>query len=410
MQDLLTDHPDLAELARQAALQEYGLPFTGDRDEAAPELSTPPELVSLVRLAVRVTGMTAGAINIITADQQHSVAAFGVDVTVCSREDSMCSKVFRSGAMTVITDTVSDDRFAANPFVNGTMGRIRSYASVPLVSPGGHALGSLCVFSENNVDFGPAQREGLEILASQVIEVLELQLKTRQLAAALDAVRRSNEDLAGFAARVSHDLRNPLTAILGYTELTEEDPTVSGAAARYFRIIRGSASRMLSTVEEVLEFSRIGGTLNRETGSLTAAVEAVRQDILPLTREYEARITVVDAELAVDHSQLRALLQNLISNAVKYSRPGTAPVIEVLADLGETQQVRVIDHGKGIAAEDRARVLEPLVRLHRNGDPAGTGIGLATCARIASAHGGTISITETPGGGTTVTVDLGART
>ncbi|KNC15039.1 hypothetical protein AC792_15300, partial [Arthrobacter sp. RIT-PI-e] len=373
------------------------------------EYETPPELLDLVKLAVRVSGTQSGVINIITADQQHQIAAVGVDAGICSREDSMCSKVFLSPSITALADASADPRFRDNPFVDGRIATVRSYASVPLVTTDGYALGSLCVFSPNVVALDDEQREGLEILARQVVEVLELQLKTRQLIEALEVVRRSNEDLAGFAARVSHDLKNPLTAILGYTELSEQDTAVqsAGPAARYFSIIRGSAHRMLSTVQEVLEFSRIGGSITREEVRLSTILSDVLQDILPLTTSHDAVVQVQEAQLLVDRAQVTALLQNLVSNAVKYSVPGVPPQVLVLAERGERQVLRVIDHGKGIDPADRRRVLEPLVRLRREDDPEGSGIGLATCARIAVAHEGSIDITETPGGGTTVTVDLG---
>ncbi|WP_104180756.1 GAF domain-containing sensor histidine kinase [Arthrobacter sp. B0490] len=408
---LHVDGSVLQELARQAVLQDYRLPYgeAGGVPVDRVDYETPPELLNLVKLAVRVSGMHAGVINIITADQQHQIAAAGVDPAVCSRDDSMCSKVFTSGSITALADASRDPRFADNPFVNGGIANVRSYASVPLVTQEGHALGSLCVFSPEVLDFDAEQQEALEILARQVVEVLELQFKTRQLVEALEVVRRSNEDLAGFAARVSHDLKNPLTAILGYAELSEQDDDVesSGPAARYFSIIRGSASRMLATVEDVLEFSRIGGSITRRAVRLDTMMNAVLQDVLPLSSASEAVITVRDVQLCVDQAQVTALLQNLVSNAIKYSTPGSPPRIEVVGSVGETQVLRVIDHGKGIDPADRQRVLEPLVRLHRDGDPAGNGIGLATCARIAAAHDGSISVTGTPGGGTTVTVDLG---
>ncbi|MHA7188968.1 sensor histidine kinase [Arthrobacter sp. MDT2-16] len=408
---LHTDAAELHELARQAVLQEYRLPY-GEADGTPVdrlEYETPPELLNLVKLAVRVSGMDAGVINIITADQQHQIAAVGVDPAVCSRDDSMCSKVFTSGSITALADASRDPRFADNPFVNGGIARVRSYASVPLVTREGHALGSLCVFSPRVLAFDAGQHEGLEILARQVVEVLELQFTTRRLVEALEVVRRSNEDLASFAARVSHDLKNPLTAILGYAELSEQDDEVepSGPAARYLSIIRGSASRMLSTVEDVLEFSRIGGAISRREVRLSTLMNAVLQDVLPLTSASDAVITVQDALLSVDRAQVTALLQNLVSNAIKYSTPGSPPRIEVVASVGEAQVLRVIDHGKGIDPADRQRVLEPLVRLYREGDPPGNGIGLATCARIADAHEGSITVSETPGGGTTVTVHLG---
>ncbi len=407
---LQVDRSTVQELARQAVLRDYHVPYGGTGDHLdASHYETPPELLDLVRLAVRVSGMDSGVINIITADQQHQIAAVGVEASVCSREDSMCSSVFQESTITVLPDASVDPRFTKNPFVDGRIAEVRSYASVPLVTEGGYSLGTLCVFSLTVLEFDDEKREGLEILARQVVEVLELQFKTRQLVEALEVVRRSNEDLAGFAARVSHDLKNPLTAILGYAELSEQDDDVesAGPAARYFSIIRGSASRMLSTVEEVLEYSRIGGVINRRDVLLTTMLGDVLEDLLPLTTSYDAVVTVQDAELRVDRAQTTALLQNLVSNAVKYSTPGVPPRIQVLADRGERQVLRVIDHGKGIDPADRERVLEPLVRLRRDDDPAGSGIGLATCRRIAVAHEGSITISGTPGGGATVTVDLG---
>lgn len=84
-------------------------------------------------LAVQVSGTDAGVINIITTDQQHQIAAGVVEASVCSRSDSMCSKVFTSGVSSVLTDASLDPRFADNPFVDGRIADVRSYASVPLV-------------------------------------------------------------------------------------------------------------------------------------------------------------------------------------------------------------------------------------------------------------------------------------
>ena len=109
--------------------------------------------------------------------------------------------------------------------------------------------------------------------------------------------------------------------------------------------------------------------------------------------EFEFGLTAAvecdDADVLADPVQLRTLLQNLLGNSHNYRRPGEDLRIRVsgLADeRGVT--VWVADNGKGIAAADRERVLEPLVRLHRPGDAPGSGLGLATCVRIVSSHGG----------------------
>ncbi|ALV41992.1 hypothetical protein AU252_13165 [Pseudarthrobacter sulfonivorans] len=231
------------------------------------------------------------------------------------------------------------------------------------------------------------------------------------LADALDEAKGSNERLAEFTGRVSHDLRNPLASILGYVELgaTDAESGQTGEATEYLEIVGSSARRMLSMVEELLAFASIGGSLSRSRLSLAALVKEVADDLSLGLREAGAVVQCEDFDFDADESQMRVALQNLIQNAVAYRRPDVPPVISVSGqEAGAGVVVRVEDNGKGIGAGDRRRVVEPLVRLRREGDPAGTGLGLATCARIATAHGGRLEISPSPIGGTTVSVYLGA--
>lgn len=231
------------------------------------------------------------------------------------------------------------------------------------------------------------------------------------LADALEEAKDSNERLAEFTGRVSHDLRNPLTSILGYVELgaTDAESGRTEDAAEYLEIVGGSARRMLSMVEELLAFASIGGSLSRSRLSLARLVKEVTDDLSPGLREAAAVVQCEDFEFDADESQMRVALQNLIQNAVAYRRPDVPPVISVTGrGAGAGAVLRVEDNGKGIGAGDRRRVVEPLVRLQREGDPAGTGLGLATCARIAAAHGGRLEISPGPSGGTAVNIYLGA--
>lgn len=231
------------------------------------------------------------------------------------------------------------------------------------------------------------------------------------LADALDEAKDSNERLAEFTGRVSHDLRNPLTSILGYVELgaTDAESGRTEDAAEYLEIVGGSARRMLSMVEELLAFASMGGSLSRSRLSLALLVKEVTEDLSPGLRESAAVVQCEDFEFDADATQMRVALQNLIQNAVAYRRPEVPPVITVSGQsAGAGVVLRVEDNGKGIGAADRRRVAEPLVRLQREGDPPGTGLGLATCARIAAAHGGGLEISPSPSGGTAVSIYLGA--
>ncbi|GAB5077466.1 hypothetical protein ARTHROSP310_06080 [Arthrobacter sp. AD-310] len=391
---------------RDHGLGEYGLlPVPGTAPTLL-DVRAQKTLDGLVRLAASICGVPYSVVNIITSNQQVQIAASGIEPGVCSREDSMCATVFLSRGTTVVQDASRDPRFAANPFVTGEIADVRFYASVPLQTSGGLVLGSLCVFSDK-AELPTQEQIGLlEDLAEQVVELLELQHRTLQLNTAMEELERSNAMLAEFAGRVSHDLRTPLTTILGYVELAEDDPQIppGHAAEEYFALIASGGRRMLVTLDDVLEYSRANGALHRERVSLLAVTAEAAQD-LGVDLGLGSGILCEDAELYADRGQLRTLVQNLLANSLNYPSPGRPLEVAVTAEAcprGVT--VSVADNGKGILPADRPRAMEPLGRLNRPGDGPGTGLGLATCRRIAHAHGGELSISDTAGGGTTVSV------
>ncbi|MFI5085405.1 MAG: ATP-binding protein [Actinomycetales bacterium] len=389
----------------------HGLPDREAPDHAAPDPAA--HLRNLLELARTLTGQPFAVINIITADRQHQIAALGIDPRVCRREDAMCSIGFLNGTTTVVDDASVDPRYRSNPYVDGSRGSIRFYVSVPLTAPGGAVLGTFCVGSRESGRLSAAQQVGLETLAAQVVDILELRRTSRLLATALAEAHRSNALLADFAGRISHDLRNPLASILGFVELSAmvPDATPDSSEAKYLQFIGATGRRMLTTVEELLTFATVGGTLKPSRLSLAEVVREVVADLDLTLSEHGAQVEVDDVDFTADPGQARILLQNLIHNACVYARPGVPARIRVSGTCGaEGTELRITDNGKGIAPPDRERVLEPLVRLHRSGDPGGSGLGLATCARIAAAHGGTLELDDAPGGGTVVTVRLAPRT
>jgi len=395
------------DVSRDLELQEYGLDPAVD-STLLPNAAVMSALQNLVRLATELCGAPFGVVNIISAEYQHQIGAWGVDPGVCSREDSMCAKVFLSRERTVVADASQDPRFADNPFVTGEIGNVRFYASVTLQTESGFVPGTLCVFSDKTKELRPEQISMLEVLAKQVVELLELQHRTVQLDRTYAELKDSNAKLAGFAGRVSHDLRIPLTTILGYVELVEDDPDVEPAstAAKYLDRIGSSGRRMLGMLEDVLSYSRVGGAIQPTQISLRRVTEEVARD---LGIDNDGIVDAEDLTLHADRGQLRTLLQNLLSNAMNYRSPDRDLRVRISGVSNyQGATIFVADNGKGIKPEDRAKVLEPLVRLRRQGDGPGSGLGLATCSSIAKAHGGELTLAETPNGGTTVTVSFPA--
>lgn len=398
------------EAERQLRLAAYGLPH-GRRRGPGPGAVTPAadvaldpalgQLRALARTAARAGGLPYAVVNVITVDEQHQVAAFGVEPGVCSREDSMCARVFLSGHPTVVPDASVDDRFRDNPFVTG--GGVRFYASIPLVADG-VPLGSLCVFSDRAGTLEDAALEVLESLASHIVDVLDLQLRTRELDAAMARVVGNNERLSGFTGHVSHDLRAPLTSILGHLEMAE-DEGADGLVLAHVSQAGNAGQRMLGMLEDLLEYSTAGHSLPWDGIDLPELVLEVVEDLGGMIDRSGAKVSCAAGTVLGNRAQTRAVVQNLVVNAVRYCPPGRAPSIVVRpVEQDGLTGLTVADNGRGIAEEDRATAIAPMSRLHLPGDPPGTGLGLSICVRVAESHGGSLTITDAPEGGAAVTV------
>ncbi|WP_244927504.1 GAF domain-containing sensor histidine kinase [Nocardioides sp. W7] len=378
-------------------------------------VTRPPrgDLVALVDVAAQVADVPMATINLITDTEQHQIATAGFEASVCAREDSMCNVVFQGGVPVIVPDASRDDRFRDNPFVTGVIGDVRFYATYPLATPEGTLIGTLCVFDTVPRTLTDKQKRALAHLADRVVDLLELELRTRELSSTVDDLRdtqseleRSNEVLAAFAGQVSHDLRNPLAAVMMALAMIAEQTEESGGSTFLMDRALSGAERMQALIDDLLGFARLGGELSRAPVDLGALVADVREDLAAAL----AGATVDVEELPVvvgDAVQLRAVVQNLVANAAKFTRPGEKARIEIGAlRQGDRWRIQVCDHGRGIAPEQRDRVFQPLARVDESVE--GSGIGLATCRRIVEAHGGQIGLDASPDGGTCAWFELPA--
>ena len=220
-----------------------------------------------------------------------------------------------------------------------------------------------------------------------------------------------------FVANASHELRTPLSTILGYAEtLADEHDLPADLRSNFGGTIRDEARRMLRIIEDLMSLSRIEADRFVAPSETVDIAEVVNTAIVNAARlrgagqcEIEANIPDGLPPVRADHAQLVQVLDNLISNAVRYGcdRPGQRVEIAV-ARTGRWLTVSVTDHGPGIPREHLARVTERFYRgdAARSRESGGTGLGLAIVKHIVERHRGSLDIKSTTGVGTTVTVRL----
>lgn len=222
---------------------------------------------------------------------------------------------------------------------------------------------------------------------------------------------RSNEELESFASIASHDLQEPLRKVRTFTEQLSvlEADHLSDKGLDYLGRANAAAERMQKLIEDLLKFSRVS-TQARPFEAVDLS-EVTRRVVNDLERQTEEAGAVVDVGplpvIEADPLQMQQLMQNLISNAIKFRRPGVAPEVKVRTEVGEGRlRLTVSDNGIGFEPRYAARIFRIFERLHGRTDYPGTGIGLALCRKIADRHGGTIEADSELGHGATFTVLL----
>ena len=242
----------------------------------------------------------------------------------------------------------------------------------------------------------------------------------RELDAALAArtaeLAHSNDELEQFAYVASHDLQEPLRMVTSYTQLLlrRHRDKLDGDALEFLDFIDDGGRRAQALIGDLLSLARVN---SQARPSEPVAVQAILADVLQglklLVKDSGAQITHDESlpTVSADPRQLRQLLHNLLTNALKF-RGKQAPRVHVGAarDADGRWRIRVADNGIGIEPEFHARVFVLFQRLHLRSEYPGTGIGLALCKKVVERHGGCIGVESAPGQGSTFWFSLAAVT
>jgi signal transduction histidine kinase len=232
----------------------------------------------------------------------------------------------------------------------------------------------------------------------------ELDTRARELA-------RSNAELEQFASIASHDLKEPLRKVRTFTQqvATADAQNLSDQGLDYIERANLAAERMQQLIDDLLKYSRVS-THGRPFApvDLSQLTAGVLQDL-------ELEVARADATVRVgklptingDALQLRQLMQNLISNALKFRREGVPAEVTIDGGVADgVARIVVRDNGIGFEPQYNGRIFRVFERLHGRGRYPGTGIGLALCLKIAERHGGTVTADGVPGVGASFTVTI----
>lgn len=358
----------------------------------------------IARIASFVCQTPMALITLVDKDRQFFKSKRGIEMQETHRDYSFCAHAINSpGNPMIVVDARQDERFKDNPYVTDDP-NIVFYAGVPIVSPEGFALGTLCVLDSSPRKLTEDQLSALQGLARQVINLLVLRRQNSDLRKQKQKLQQIARDMEEFAYVVSHDLKEPLRMVKSFMDLLQKKYSheLDDKARQYIHYAVDGTQRMENMINDLLEYARAGTKINfdEEIDLEQLITEAGDQHTLTI-QETDAVIHYENLpEIRGSWVGIRQVMSNLLANALKFRRAGVVPHIEVTCQEEPSRWILCVrDNGIGIPKDFLTNVFDVFRRLHSRDEYAGTGIGLAICKKIVQAHQGDIWVESVEGEG-----------
>ena len=358
---------------------------------------------AITSIAAHICGTPIALISLIDKDRQWFKSHHGLSVSETPRDFAFCAHaILEPDQLFVVEDAQLDNRFFDNPLSTGDPNVI-FYAGAPLVSSEGFPLGTLCVIDNKPHTLNSDQRKALADLSSQVIAQMELRRNLKEL-------KSKNEELSRYAHLISHDLRSPMQSIYQLSKIIakESEGNLSEKAEKAMGQLQKKALQSQELVDGILKHSLAGE--HSYAPERIQVVEFVNDliDFCSPPGDIQLIPEVTVTEIVCDPTILHQILQNLISNAIKYNDKDLG-VVRIAVNTNDSELTfEVIDNGPGIPEKYHERIFgmfQTLSYADRFGNK-GTGIGLHTVKNLVVLLGGLITIESKEGEGSNFKVTI----
>lgn len=388
------------EQQRLATLKSYPIEFEVPEKEFD-EIST---------LASIICDKPIALITFIDDQHQWVKSHVGENLVTVDRNISFCNQTILSDSIFEVEDAQTDAMFKDNPLVFGNP-FIRFYAGVPLIAPNGHRLGALCVIDKMAGKLTEKQRKALEALSHSVVSLLRLKKNQKQLSREKRKAEEAVRAKADFLSTMSHEIRTPLNGITGIAHLLmEEDPQPH--QLEYINTLRFSVNNLMSIVNDILDFSKIeAGSISFESipYNLSELLSEIKNANLCKADDKQIRLKLMRDDdipdwVIGDPVRLSQVLNNLVSNAIKFTHQGEVVIdllLEKLTEKSASIRFSVRDSGIGIPKEKQGQIFHRFSQVDSSITRkfGGTGLGLAISSRLLELQGSKIELLSELGKG-----------
>lgn len=359
-------------------------------------------------LASQICNTPISLVSLVDDKRQWFKSHHGLPLKETPKEIAFCSHAINSpGSPFIVYDSRIDNRFSDNPLVTGNP-HVVFYAGVPLVTPKGNALGTLCVIDHEPKVLTPEQIQSLQVLSNQVMCQMELRRKNRELELTHEELTNNYNDMEQFAAVAAHDLKSPLHNITTLIDffIDEHTGNINDDGLIYLEHVKTSSEQLSRLVDAILQYSKSTQVIfnDREFFTIGEVMESVVGLLKPAENMQINYPTDINA-INTSRIALKQILLNLVNNALKYNN-NPKPIIDItFKETADHYHISVADNGPGIPARNLETIFDLFTTVKDN-NSSGTGIGLAIVKRLVTKLKGDITV-QSGEKGTTFSFTLG---
>lgn len=370
-------------------------------------------LDGLTNLAARILGTEVSLVNLIDSYTQWSVSDYGMDIQQMPREDSVCQYTILEEDALEIEDLAQDQRFSGKSYVEKEP-RLKYYYGVPLKTSSGANIGALCVLDPEEKDITPEKKELLKLIGEQVVNRLEALTKIHNL-------EKKVEKLVQTHRKVSHDIRSPISGIIGIAGLLEEEVNENEDAeeiSELVTLIKKGSNRLLELVEEIMNQKDVEKQLlvDNEFGCHRFC-QKLNELYQPQAKAKGVDLNIHTSEesdkVSFSKKRLLQIVGNLITNSIKFTDEGGTVHVEITVVKTYREQdynklsIKVEDTGVGMSDEKIEEIMEGTAKSEDGtGGEKGYGFGLVLVHHLVQKANGRMEINSEREKGTSFLIQL----
>ncbi len=361
----------------------------------------------ITALAADICETPLALITLVDDSRQWFKSAYGLNITETPRKFSFCSVAIETPEKPLLINKIDENRrFWSNPFVAGEP-FIKSYFGIPILSPEGLPIGTLCVLDSKPRELSDKQINVLTVLAHQASRYLDLHRTRIELNYALRESEIRNSELERFAHVAAHDLKSPLNNMTMITKILASDfaEDMSTEALELVSLINKTTTSMREMIDNILIHAKDNHTLKSSKQEFNLDV-LLKEIIRGLDKPDNCQFVLPDKPhyITSNKTALYQILSNLISNSLKYNESEFVEIKVEFAEDNKNFHFDITDNGNGISGD----VLSTIFDIFKTGNTQdrfgnlGTGVGLSTVKRLIDRVNGSITIESKVDHGTTV--------